>query len=381
MPHQGKRFRWPGLHMCAKIVFPPTMIAPCLNAIATAVPAHERHALFLESLPHWVQPETALTKVRKIAEKAAIERRHTVLENPLGPAGSGSFYEYGTFPSTGKRMVVYRQEAPWLACQAVTALTDKVGSLAGVTHLIVTTCTGFYAPGIDIDVVKHAGLPPQVKRTVIGFMGCYAALTGLRQAREIVLSDPAAQVLMVNVELCSLHLQETPLLDRLVSFCLFADGAAASLITARPAGLRLDHCFSALSLADADRMSWMVEDQGFAMTLDARVPVKIKQFLARQPELTGLCAEAGPDDVWAIHPGGRMILDALEEHFALSPEQMEPSRSVLRDFGNMSSATIMFALGRVLDGAGPFERPGHALAFGPGLTVEGVDFTRLTATG
>ena len=356
----------------------PVMLRPpCLNAIATAVPAPERHALFLESLPHWVKPESALAKVRQIAEKAAIDRRHTVLENPLGAPGSGAFYQYGAFPTTGDRMKVYKSEAPLLACRAVDALAEKTGPLTGVTHLIVTTCTGFYAPGIDIDVVKHAGLSHQVKRTVIGFMGCYAALSGLRQAREIVLADPEAQVLMVNVELCSLHLQETPLLDRLVSFCLFADGAAASLITAELRGLRLDHCFSALSLVDADRMAWMVEDQGFAMTLDARVPVKIKQFLARCPELTGSCAQAGPEDVWAIHPGGRMILDALEDHFSLTEEQMAPSRGVLRDFGNMSSATIMFALARLLDGAGSAARPGHALAFGPGLTVEGADFTVL----
>ena len=352
---------------------------PCLNAIATAVPAQERHALFLESLPHWVQPAAALAKVRQIAEKAAIERRYTVLENPLGPAGSGAFYQYGGFPTTGQRMVVYKQEAPRLACRAVEALAEKAGGLSAVTHLIVTTCTGFYAPGIDIDIVRHAGLSPQVKRTVIGFMGCYAALTGLRQARETVLADPAARVLLVNVELCSLHLQETELLDRLVSFCLFADGAAASLITAEPHGLRLDECFTALSLADTDRMSWMVEDQGFAMTLDARVPVKIKQFLARGPELTGSCAAAGPEDVWAIHPGGRMILDALQDHYQLSEAQMAPSRGVLRDFGNMSSATIMFAMARLLEDAGPVARAGHALAFGPGLTVEGADFTVLAS--
>ena len=353
------------------------MLLPHLNAIATAVPSHERHHAFLESLPHWVRPEAKLERVRQIALNAAIERRYTVLEHPLGAAGSGAFYQYGAFPSTGERMLVYKREAPRLACRAVDALTEKTGSLAGVTHLIVTTCTGFYAPGLDIDLVKHAGLSPGVKRTVIGFMGCYAALTGLRLARETVLADPGALVLMVNVELCSLHLQETALFDRLVSFCLFADGAAASLVSARPAGARLDSSFSALSLADADRMAWIVEDEGFAMTLDARVPVKIKQFLERQPEAAGRCASAGPEDVWAIHPGGRMILDALEGHYHLSEAQMAPSRSVLRDFGNMSSAKIMFALAHLLNNAGAVSREGHALAFGPGLTVEGTDFTVL----
>ena len=105
---------------------PPT---PCLNAIATAVPAHERHEAFLESLPHWVKPESALEKVRQIAEKAAIAQRFTVLENPLGPAGSDAFYPYGTFPSTAERMTVYKREAPLLACRAVDALTEKTGTL------------------------------------------------------------------------------------------------------------------------------------------------------------------------------------------------------------------------------------------------------------
>lgn len=353
------------------------MLPPHLNAIATAVPDHERHAAFLESLPRWVRPQATLEKVQQIAQNSAIGRRHTVLEHPLGEAGSGSFYGYGAFPSTGARMEVYRREAPRLAARAVDALAAQVGSLRGVTHLIVTTCTGFYAPGLDIDLLRHADLMPGVKRTVIGFMGCYAALTGLRQAREIVLGDAAAVVLMVNVELCSLHLQETEQLDRLVSFCLFSDGAAASLISARPAGMRLEGCQTALSLADADRMAWMVEDQGFAMTLDARVPAKIKQFLARHPDSVGRCAQAGPNDVWAIHPGGRMILDALQGHYGLSEAQMAPSRGVLRDYGNMSSATVMFALARLLAEAGPDDRAGHALAFGPGLTVESADFTLL----
>lgn len=353
------------------------MPQPHLNAVATAVPPYSRHGEFLASLPCWVRPESTAERLRAIAANAAIAERRTVLKHPLGPAGSGAFYEYGGFPSTGRRMEVFKKEAPRLACQAVDALAEKCGGLEGITHLIVTTCTGFYAPGLDIDIILHRRLAPTVKRTVIGFMGCYAALTGLRQARETVLADPSAQVLMVNVELCSLHLQETEHFDRLVSFCLFADGAAASLVTSEASGLRLDNCFSALSLADADRMAWVVEDQGFAMTLDARVPVKIRQFLARQPQAAGGCAQAGPDDVWALHPGGRLILDALQDHYRLTDRQMEVSRSVLRDFGNMSSATIMFAMERLLEQAGPEFRQGHALAFGPGLTVEGADFTVL----
>ena len=142
--------------------------------------------------------------------------------------------------------------------------------------------------------------------------------------------------------------------------------------------MRLDEAWSALSLADADRMAWVVEDQGFAMTLDPRVPMKIRQAVGRHPEMTGGCAAAGPDDVWAVHPGGKVILDAIGEAYGLREEQLAVSRGVLRDFGNMSSATVMFVLERMMAARrGGSEVRGHALAFGPGLTVEGIDFTML----
>ena len=199
-----------------------------INAISTAVPKYERHREFVDSLPHWIQPIELVDKIRQIIDNSGIERRYTVLPNPLGPVGSDAFYTYGNFPTTQRRMEMYRQEALPLCLQAVKGIPDF--PTAEITHLIVTSCTGFYAPGVDIDLVKSLGLSPRVKRTLIGFMGCYAAATGLRQAREIIQADSNATVLMVNVELCSLHLQETTALDRLVSFLLFADGAAASII-------------------------------------------------------------------------------------------------------------------------------------------------------
>ncbi len=350
-----------------------------LNQIATAVPPHERHSHFMESLPHWMGPPEVVDKVRLILAKSQIERRHTVLENPLGPRGSGAFYEYGTFPSTQRRMETYRREALPLASRAVAALPlARHGDLGRVTHLIVTSCTGFYAPGLDIDLIAHFGLSPQTKRSIIGFMGCYAAMSGLRAARETVLGDPEACVLMVNLELCSLHLQETELFDRLVSFLLFADGAAASVISGQRCGLRLDQATSHLSLPDADRMGWIIEDSGFAMTLDSRVPAKIRQFIRRNPASVGL--EEGTtagDYLWAVHPGGRAILDAVQDACQIPDSHMTASRAVLRDFGNMSSATIMFALRSLLESADGQERPGRAIAFGPGLTLEGIEFTRL----
>lgn len=344
-----------------------------LNYIARAVPPYERQSMFLESLPRWVDPPEVVEKLRQLVAGAEIDERYTVLPEPFGPAG---FYQPGAFPSTGERMKVYQREAPKLAATALEDLRKQVERFDGVTHLIVTSCTGFYAPGLDIDIVRDHGLAPTVQRTVIGFMGCHAALIGLRHAKQIVESDPEAVVLMVNLELCSLHLQQTDRMDRLVSFLLFADGCAASLITSKPQGLRLDECTSHLSLADAERMAWHIEDSGFAMTLDARLPARIRQWFRSSAALTA--ADRDPSQMlWAIHPGGRLILSSVQDACGLSDAQMHLSREILRRYGNMSSASIMFILRDLLEGgAGATEsQPGRAIAFGPGLTVEMLDFT------
>lgn len=354
-------------------------MAAYLNHVATAVPPNERQAEFLSSLSHWAGPPEVVEKLLKIAAAAEIHTRHTVLPSPFA-IGKEGFYHPGAFPTTHDRMDVYEREAPILAHQAVERLREAAGPLDRVTHLIVTSCTGFYAPGLDIDILRSAGLAPSVQRTLIGFMGCHAGLIGLRNAKQIVEADPKAVVLMVNLELCSLHLQETDRMDRLVSFLLFADGAAASLITAEPLGLRIEACASHLNLADAERMAWHIEDQGFAMTLDSRLPARIRQWFVGNPELSAPVANPA-DLIWAIHPGGRLILDAVQDACALSDEQMQYSRDVLRCFGNMSSASIMFILQRILADTqtAPAAQSGRAIAFGPGLTVETLDFTLLPA--
>jgi alpha-pyrone synthase len=353
-------------------------MAAYLHHVACAVPPYERQSVFLESLPRWVGHPEVAEKLRQIVAGAQIDERYTVLPEPFGPTG---FYQPGAFPSTGERMKVYQREAPKLAASALQKLREQAGSLGDVTHLIVTSCTGFYAPGLDVEIVRDQGLSPSVQRTLIGFMGCHGALIGLRNAKQIVEADPDAVVLMVNLELCSLHLQQTERMDRLVTFLLFADGCAASIIRGEPKGLRLDVCASHLSLADSERMAWYIEDSGFAMTLDSRLPARIRQWFRASKELS--CPAADPAEMlWAIHPGGRLILTSVQDVCGLTDEQMFASREVLRRYGNMSSASIMFILRDLLPGCAEAvqPRPGRAIAFGPGLTVELLDFTLLPAT-
>jgi predicted naringenin-chalcone synthase len=303
---------------------------------------------------------------------AQIEHRYSCLEPAADPASgsvdAGGLFRRGAFASTGARMKFYEEEAPALAAAAVDAL--ELGQDARrITHVIATTCTGLSAPGIDFEVIRRCGLDPTVERTVVGFMGCHAGISALKLARHIVRSEPAARVLVVNVELCTLHLQETPALEQLLAFLIFADGAAASLVTSEPYGLALDRFETALLPDTAGLITWQIRDAGFDMLLSGRVPGALREGLALSAERFLAGRPARDIDHWAVHPGGRTILDAAEQALDLDPTALGPSRDVLRDHGNMSSASVMFVLERLMRTIEP-GASGCAMAFGPGLTAE-----------
>jgi predicted naringenin-chalcone synthase len=348
------------------------LLHPCLNAVATAVPDHDVHAVF----EVWARARLSGREARvfdRMAARSGIDHRWSVLpRTPDGgsPIMPGGFYA-GDAPGTAARMALYAQAAPALAIAAI----DRLGRpLDGVTHLVVASCTGFVAPGIDQIIARRLGLSPSVERTLIGFMGCYAAVAALRTARHIVRSEPAARVLVVCVELSTLHLQETSSLESMLAMYQFGDGAAAALVTAEPHGFALRQPFATTLSDSADLIRWDITDRGFAMTLSGEVPARIAAALAdpgTAPLVTG-----GHDphaiDGWAVHAGGRSILDAVEHGLGLPADALAASRSVLAAYGNMSSATLMFVLARLLEG--PPIRDGVALAFGPGLAAEGFAF-------
>jgi predicted naringenin-chalcone synthase len=220
-----------------------------------------------------------------------------------------------------------------------------------------------------------AGLAPSVERTVVGFMGCFAAVNALKLARHVVRSEPRAKVLVVNLELSGLHLQEQWELEKMLSFLLFGDGSSASLVSAEPVGLALDRFHATVIPRTADLITWHIRDQGFEMHLSGQVPGRIRRWLMEHG--AALLGNRTANDIasWAVHAGGRSILDAVQHGLALRPDALRHSRDVLREFGNMSSATLMFVLDRILrspGGAGD----GVAMAFGPGLSVEAFAFRR-----
>lgn len=376
-------------------------MAISIRSIETAVPDTELKQGEIRDL-FAAQPGRTRLAQRQIAavfDAAAIDTRHTVVDelDQQPREGTPVFYDAAAgellAPSTGVRNDVYAERSPALFLAAARrALAAAPGIEApDVTHVITVSCTGFFAPGPDYAIVRELGLAPSTQRYHLGFMGCYAAFPALRAARAFCASDPGAVVLVVCIELCSIHLHASDDPDTIVASSVFADGAAAAVVTGRETPganqhprLDLDAFDSALIPTGEADMAWTIGDQGFDMVLSRYVPGIIGEhivaglapLLASDPELAG--RPAADVDLWAVHPGGRSILDKVQHALGLSDGQLAPSRATLREDGNMSSATVLFVLRRLLhgEGGGPPDARVGAMAFGPGLTVESALLTR-----
>lgn len=326
---------------------------------------------------------------------SGIERRYTVLEELTfeDVGGDPVFFDRESgdllMPGTKARNEIYAVEATKLyleaARQAIAATPGVEAS--DVTHVVTVSCTGFYAPGPDYMLVRDLGLGPAVQRYHLGFMGCYASMPALRNAVQFCEADPDAVVLVASVELCTLHLRSSNDPDTIVASSLFADGAGAGIVTARPLepgerAFSLDRFETRITPVGEGDMAWKIGDHGFEMVLSNAVPSIIDDHItgALEPLFApdddlaeALATDAAGEHVahWAIHPGGRSILDKVEARLGLTEAQLVPARATLRDFGNMSSVTVLFVLRNILDRAGSADGDRvAAMAFGPGLTVE-----------
>lgn len=343
-----------------------------INRIATAVPAYDIHRPFIDLAESMIAGDTVRNVFRRMVRLSGIEHRYSFVQ-PVA-TGDGAWrdaeglYEPGYFPPTARRMEAFERYAPRLARCALDKLNLSEAERRSITHVLVTSCTGLYAPGLDFDVVAHLSLDSAVERTMIGFMGCYAAINALRTAHHIVRSVENAGVLILSLELCTLHMQETDNLEQLLSFLLFADGCAAYLVSARPIGLAIDS-FAALTIPESRGLiTWRIRELGFDMKLSGRVPGEIRRALS----LDGArIARRDPRavDLWAVHPGGRTVLDAVEQGLGLPADALLDSRGILARFGNMSSASVMFVLEQIMRHAHAGQQ-GCAMSFGPGVTAE-----------
>ncbi|MDF1825877.1 MAG: type III polyketide synthase [Verrucomicrobiales bacterium] len=322
--------------------------------------------------------------IRKVYSESGIDKRHSVVPDFLQSEGGPGLFigEDGSAkePTTGERNDVYVREAkkliPEIARKAV-ANCPGVES-ADITHVITVSCTGFFNPGPDLLVIDALDLSPKVQRYHLGFMGCYAAFPALKMAAQFCDLDESATVLVVCLELCSIHLQNKDDLDSIVANSVFADGAAAAVLSARPPvkGARayeVNQFACNLAREGIEDMAWDIGDHGFNIVLSKYVARIIGAGIKGLIEEVFSGSELTADDIgrWAVHPGGRAILDKIETSLELTPEQIQASRETLAAYGNMSSATVLFVLASIL--ANDSTKDGEAvcaMAFGPGLTIE-----------
>ncbi|UYZ62650.1 type III polyketide synthase [Hymenobacter weizhouensis] len=357
-----------------------------LCAIGTANPPHRIPQLHIaDFMASALQLDEAGTrKLRALYRVSGIGQRYTVLPDYGRTSGAFEFFPntpgLEPFPSVGARMAEYRRHALPLSVQAAHACLAQLPEVevSSITHLITVSCTGMYAPGLDIELVAALGLPRHVQRTCVNFMGCYAAVNALKLADAFCRADARARVLLVCTELCTLHFQKSTEDDHLVSNALFGDGAAAALVQSRPAAtgpslaLTAFHC--GLEPEGQQDMAWHINDFGFEMTLSSYVPRMIEQGIGRLTEalLAHLPVRLADIRAFAIHPGGRKILESIEHALGLSAHDNRFAYQVLRDYGNMSSVTVLFVLRELLASLSPTDAhaPVLSFAFGPGLTLE-----------
>lgn len=356
-----------------------------IHRLETRTPAHAYGQSYArDRMIEWLPGKRNRRLIRGIYDRSGIDTRYSVLPD-FSPGGEPLLFRTGEGggliePGTEARNDCYADHARGLAAAVGREVLAGVDGIAAgdVTHVITVSCTGFMNPGLDIHLVRELGLSPGVERYHLGFMGCYAAIPALRMAEQFCRVDPRAVVLVVSVELCSLHLQMREELDSLLANAIFADGAGAAVVSARaPAreesALVLEGFWSALAPEGADDMAWSIGDRGFNIRLSTYVPDVISANLGAVVDR--MLAPSGLDRMevaaWAIHPGGRAILDKAEDALQPPGGGLAASREVLREYGNMSSATLLFVLQRVLGGVeGSSAGPVCAMAFGPGLAIE-----------
>ncbi len=322
-------------------------------------------------------PEAEARKLRFLYTKSGIDQRYSVLPDYSKAASEWRFYtpseNMEPFPTLEQRMAVYHKQAPLLSVDAIRDCLHHSHLPINVTHLITVSCTGMSAPGLDLQVMEMMDFEKTIFRTSVNFMGCYAAIHALKLADAICRSEATAQVLIVCTELCTLHFQREATMDNLSSSLLFGDGAAAALVVAKESaatGLTIDSFYSEIIPKGKRDMAWELSSSGFLMTLSGYIPDLIEEDFKA---IVGraLAREGGvPDEVshWCIHPGGKRLLQAIEKTMSFTDGQLQGSHDVLKETGNLSSATILFVLKRLLQQKNIPKLFGAA--FGPGLTVE-----------
>lgn len=349
-----------------------------IQSIGTALPPFvtDQSVIADFMVRHLKLNEEEERNLRILYRASGIQKRYSVIQDFHTPMNGHAFFKDNLqFPSAKPRMELYQKHAIGLAEKAVSEALSSFEK-EKITHLITVSCTGMYAPGLDIELIERLGFRTDIQRTSINFMGCYAAFNAMKMANQIIEANSSAKVIVVCVELCSIHLQEKKDEENLLANAIFGDGAAALLMTSEvaPKSLELKKFYSDLALSGKKEMGWYIGDDGFEMKLSSKVPDVIKNGISELTDRLFQNIELTLSDIefFAIHPGGKRILEVIEEKLSISKEQNRHARAGLRTHGNMSSPTVLFIMKSILNTIENEDDQKHILsfAFGPGLTLE-----------
>ncbi len=353
-------------------------------SISTSVPGyrHKQQDILTFMQRVYAMSEVDKRKLKFLYHQSAIETRYSIVPDYSLDADEWQFYpateNLDPFPDLELRMKWFNKTASPLSVRAIEKCIENKISKEEITHLITVSCTGMSAPGLDLQIIEEMDLPSTIFRTSVNFMGCYAAIHGLKLADAFCRNDKAAKVLVVCTELCTLHFQRENTIDNIASSLLFGDGCAALLVTHdddKREGLRVKNFYSEVSFKGKKDMSWELSSSGFLMTLSGYVPELIEHDFNALLTNALKNAELNKNDIshWCIHPGGRRILSSIEKSIHISSEDLKESYNVLRGYGNMSSPTILFVLKEIMDSLESEKKKRANIfgaAFGPGLTME-----------
>lgn len=339
--------------------------------LAKAPHAHAQNDIYQFIRSMYQIPDEDHEKMARLYDRSEIETRYSVVDDFSLPKNEWTFFEKEGSTTVEKRMKLYFELAPQLGLEAVSNCATA-NELKKITHLITVSCTGMSAPGLDIQLMQQLQLASDIRRSSINFMGCYAAIHAIKQANDICRSHRHANVLIVDVELCTIHFQNQYSLDNIASSLLFADGAAACRISNEPGMYSIEDFYSEIALDGYKDMAWDISSTGFQMTLSNYIPSLIAKYIEPMlmHSLSNMNISKHDIQHWAIHPGGKKIISEIQHVFSLLPDDVEVSKSVLNDYGNMSSATILFVLERMRQKIVSSNETVYAVAFGPGLTIE-----------
>jgi predicted naringenin-chalcone synthase len=352
-------------------------------SISTALPSHKHQQndilTFMQNV--YAMNEVEKRKLKFLYHQSAIETRYSALPDYSLDANEWQFYPASEnlepFPNLELRMVWYNKVAPKVSVNAIEKCIDQKINKDEITHLITVSCTGMSAPGLDLQVMEMLALPKNIFRTSINFMGCYAAVHAMKLADSFCKSDKEAKVVIVCTELCTLHFQKETTVDNIASGLLFGDGSAAMLVVndeCKIPGFRIKNFYSEVGFNGKQHMSWELSSKGFLMQLSSYVPELIQNDFEKllQKALKNAAITEEQISHWCIHPGGKRILSAIEKSTSICFEDLKYSYEILKDYGNMSSPTILFVLKEIMNSIENSEENATVFgaAFGPGLTME-----------